>query len=110
MRRKTAFLVFLGLLCGGTASAQSPSQESGQPESRKEKRIEAEKQEAAAEEAVSQPQTLSLQDAVGFAVEHNKSLKASRLNIELQQKMITEAISAGIPQINANLNYQTNKA
>ncbi len=108
MRRKTAFLVFLGLLCGGTASAQSPSQESGQPESRKEKRIEAEKQEAAAEEATSQPQTLSLQDAVGFAVEHNKSLKASRLNIELQQKMITEAISAGIPQINANLNYQTN--
>lgn len=108
MRRKTAFLVFLGLLCGGTASAQSPSQESGQPESRKEKRIEAEKQEAAAEEAVSQPQTLSLQDAVGFAVEHNKSLKASRLNIELQQKMITEAISAGIPQIKANLNYQTN--
>lgn len=108
MRRKTAFLVFLGLLCGGTASAQSPSQESGQPESRKEKRIEAEKQEAAAEEAVSQPQTLSLQDAVGFAVEHNKSLKASRLNIELQQKMINEAISAGIPQINANLNYQTN--
>lgn len=108
MRRKTAFLVFLGLLCGGTASAQSPSQESGQPESRKEKRIEAEKQEAAAEEAVSQPQTISLQDAVGFAVEHNKSLKASRLNIELQQKMITEAISAGIPQINANLNYQTN--
>lgn len=108
MRRKTAFLVFLGLLCGGTASAQSPSQESGQPESQKEKRIEAEKQEAAAEEAVSQPQTLSLQDAVGFAVEHNKSLKASRLNIELQQKMITEAISAGIPQINANLNYQTN--
>ena len=108
MRRKTAFLVFLGLLCGGTASAQSPSQESGKPESRKEKRIEAEKQEAAAEEATSQPQTLSLQDAVGFAVEHNKSLKASRLNIELQQKMITEAISAGIPQINANLNYQTN--
>ena len=108
MRRKTAFLVFLGLLCGGTASAQSPSQESGQPESRKEKRIEAEKQEAAAEEATSQPQTLSLQDAVGFAVEHNKSLKASRLNIDLQQKMITEAISAGIPQINANLNYQTN--
>ncbi len=108
MRRKTAFLVFLGLLCGGTASAQSPSQESGQPESRKGKRIEAEKQKAAAEEATSQPQTLSLQDAVGFAVEHNKSLKASRLNIELQQKMITEAISAGIPQINANLNYQTN--
>ena len=108
MRRKTAFLVFLGLLCGGTASAQSPSQESGQPESRKEKRIEAKKQETAAEEAVSQPQTLSLQDAVGFAVEHNKSLKTSRLNIELQQKMITEAISAGIPQINANLNYQTN--
>lgn len=70
--------------------------------------MEAEKQEAASEDATSQPQTLSLQDAVSFAVDHNKSLKASRLNIELQQKMITEAISAGIPQINANLGYQTN--
>lgn len=108
MKTKTALLAFLGLLCGYPAWSQKPVQESGQPESRKEKRIEAKKQETAAEEAVSQPQTLSLQDAVGFAVEHNKSLKASRLNIELQQKMITEAISAGIPQINANLNYQTN--
>ena len=54
-----------------------------------------------------QAQELSLQEAVAFAVEHNKSLQASRLNIDLQQKMITEAISAGIPQINANLNYQT---
>lgn len=108
MKTKTALLAFLGLLYGYPAWSQKPVQESGQPESRKEKRIEAKKQETAAEEAVSQPQTLSLQDAVGFAVEHNKSLKASRLNIELQQKMITEAISAGIPQINANLNYQTN--
>ncbi len=108
MKTKTALLAFLGLLCGYPAWSQKPVQESGQPESRKEKRIEAKKQETAAEEAVSQPQTLSLQDAVGFAVEHNKSLKASRLNIELQQKMITEAISAGIPQINANLGYQTN--
>ena len=101
-------LVFLGLFCGGMAPAQSPSQDSGQPENRREKRMEAEKQEAASEDATSQPQTLSLQDAVSFAVDHNKSLKASRLNIELQQKMITEAISAGIPQINANLGYQTN--
>ena len=108
MRRKTALLVFLSLFCGGMAPAQSPSQDSGQPENRREKRMEAEKQEAASEDATSQPQTLSLQDAVSFAVDHNKSLKASRLNIELQQKMITEAISAGIPQINANLGYQTN--
>lgn len=108
MRRKTALLVFLGLFCGGMAPAQSPSQDSGQPENRREKRMEAEKQEAATKDATSQPQTLSLQDAVSFAVDHNKSLKASRLNIELQQKMITEAISAGIPQINANLGYQTN--
>lgn len=107
MRRKTALLVFLGLFCGGMAPAQSPSQNSGQPENRREKRMEAEKQEAATEDATSQPQTLSLQEAVAFAVEHNKSLQASRLNIDLQQKMITEAISAGIPQINANLNYQT---
>lgn len=55
-----------------------------------------------------EPQSLTLNDAVNFAVEHNKELQASQLNIELRNKMITEAISQGLPQINGSVNYSTN--
>lgn len=55
-----------------------------------------------------QAQSLSLSEAVNFAIEHNKSLQSSKLNIDLQHKKIMEAVSSGIPQINAGLNYQTN--
>ena len=107
MRRKTAQLAFIGLLCATPAAAQAPGQRTDrQATAQTEASLPAGK--ASGDTAASQPQALSLQDAVNFAVEHNKSLKASRLNIELQQKMITEAISAGIPKINASLGYQTN--
>ena len=107
MRRKTAQLVLIGLLCTTPAAAQAPGQRTDrQATAQTEASLPAGK--ASGDTAASQPQALSLQDAVNFAVEHNKSLKASRLNIELQQKMITEAISAGIPKINASLGYQTN--
>lgn len=53
-------------------------------------------------------QELSLEEAVSFALEHNKSLKASRLNMDLYKKKVMEAVSTGIPQINAGLSYQTN--
>jgi len=56
----------------------------------------------------SAPQSLSLEEAVKFAVEYNKELQASELNIELRNKMITEAISQGLPQINGSLAYSTN--
>lgn len=55
-----------------------------------------------------EPQSLSLEQAVNFAVEHNKELQSSELNIELRNKMITEAISQGLPQINGSLGYSTN--
>lgn len=54
------------------------------------------------------PQSLSLEEAVNFAVKYNKELQASQMNIELRNKMVTEAISQGLPQINGNLNYSTN--
>lgn len=56
----------------------------------------------------STPQNLSLEQAVQHAVEYNKELQASRLDIELKKKMITEAISEGLPQINGSLDYSTN--
>ncbi|MDE6630609.1 MAG: TolC family protein [Bacteroidales bacterium] len=59
-------------------------------------------------EPTAEAQELSLEDAVSFALEHNKSLKASRLNMDLYKKKVMEAVSNGIPQINAGLSYQTN--
>ena len=59
------------------------------------------------EEATDAPLHLSLEDAVDFALEHNKSLQASQLDIELYKKKVMEAASAGIPQINGNLGYST---
>lgn len=64
--------------------------------------------QAQVSEAVNEAQNLTLEQAVAFAVEHNKELQASQLNIELRNKMVTEAISQGLPQINASLAYNTN--
>lgn len=61
-----------------------------------------------AQETISEPQSLSLEQAVNFAVQHNKELQVSQLNIELRNKMVTEAISQGLPQINGTLGYSTN--
>lgn len=55
-----------------------------------------------------EPQSLTLEQAVNFAVEHNKELQASQMNIELRNKMVTEAISQGLPQVNGTVNYSTN--
>lgn len=59
-------------------------------------------------QAQTTPDHLTLEQAVDFAVEHNKELQASQMNIELKNKMVTETISQGLPQINGNLNYSTN--
>lgn len=61
-----------------------------------------------AQETTNEPQSLTLEQAVTFAVKHNKELQASQMNIELRNKMVTEAISQGLPQINGSLNYSTN--
>ncbi len=61
-----------------------------------------------AQETTTSPQSLTLQQAVDFAIEHNKELKVSQMDIQLKNKMITEAISEGLPQISGDLNYSTN--
>lgn len=61
-----------------------------------------------AQETPNGPQSLTLEQAVNFAVEHNKELQASQMNIDLRNKMIQEAISEGLPQINGSLDYTTN--
>lgn len=63
---------------------------------------------ARAQETPNGPQSLTLEQAVNFAVEHNKELQASQMNIDLRNKMIQEAISEGLPQISGSLDYTTN--
>ena len=58
--------------------------------------------------AQEEPQSLSLRQAVEHAVEFNKELKASRMDIDLRQEMIREAVSQGLPQINGSLDYSSN--
>ena len=55
-----------------------------------------------------EPQSLSVEQAVNFAVEHNKELQVSQMNIELRNKMVTEAVSQGLPQVTGSLGYSTN--
>lgn len=61
-----------------------------------------------AQESPNGPQSLTLEQAVNFASAHNKELQASQMNIELRNKMVQEAISQGLPQVNGSLNYTTN--
>ncbi len=90
-------------IAGDTLRQEEPKTEKTAP--RKEKKKERTILDA---EPTAEAQALSLEDAVSFALEHNKSLKASRLNMDLYKKKVMEAVSNGIPQINAGLSYQTN--
>ncbi len=51
------------------------------------------------------PIELSLDSAVNYAVEHNKTLINSKYAIDKSSQKIKEAISQGLPQINASLDY-----
>lgn len=53
-------------------------------------------------------QQLSLKQAVEQAMEHNKQLQASKMDIELRKQQIRESISQGLPQVNGTLDYTTN--
>ncbi len=48
---------------------------------------------------------LTLDDAVNFAIDHNKTLINSRYAINKSSQKIKEAIAAGLPQINASVDY-----
>lgn len=48
---------------------------------------------------------LSLMDARAYALEYNKTMKNSNFAIDKAQYALREAISAGLPQINASADY-----
>lgn len=48
----------------------------------------------------------SLDSAVSYSIEHNKQLVNSKYAIEKSGMQVKEAISAGLPQIQASLDYQ----
>lgn len=49
--------------------------------------------------------TLSINDACQHAFEHNKMMQNANLDVQKSQMAIREAISAGLPQINADADY-----
>ena len=54
------------------------------------------------------PQTISLQQAVEYAIKHNKELQASQMNIDLYRQKVRESVSQGLPQIDGSVTYSTN--
>jgi outer membrane protein TolC len=50
----------------------------------------------------------SLREAVAFAIEHNKRLQSSSMNVELFRQKVREAVAQGLPQVNGTLDYITN--
>lgn len=52
-----------------------------------------------------EPLVLSLDKAVSYAVDHNKTLVNSKFAIDKSAQQLKETISAGLPQINAAIDY-----
>jgi len=51
--------------------------------------------------------TLSLSEAQEYAIQNNKSLESSRLDLKISELKVKEAIAQGLPQINASVDYST---
>ena len=49
---------------------------------------------------------LTLKEAQDYAVQHNRTVTNAGLSVSEAQKKTWEAISAGLPQVNASVNYQ----
>ena len=49
---------------------------------------------------------MSLQDAIAYGMEHDASIKNSKLNITDANEQIIESRAIGLPQINGSVNYQ----
>ncbi|MDU8886704.1 TolC family protein [Yeosuana sp. MJ-SS3] len=52
------------------------------------------------------PQSLTLQEAIDFALENNKQAKNAALDIEAAEKIKWETTASGLPQVNATIDYQ----
>ena len=50
--------------------------------------------------------SLSLQEAIDFAIENNRNAKNAALDIEAAKRQKMETTAIGLPQINANIDYQ----
>ncbi len=51
-------------------------------------------------------QSFSLQQAIDYALEHNRTAKNAQRDIEAAKKQKWETISTGLPQISASIDYQ----
>ena len=58
------------------------------------------------QEASEQTLRLTLKQAQDYAVQHNRTVWNAGLSVSEAQKKTWEAISAGLPQVNASVNYQ----
>ena len=54
------------------------------------------------------PATFSLQEAIDWGMEYNRTLKRASMEYQKAHKQKWKTISIGFPQINANLQYQNN--
>ena len=54
------------------------------------------------------PQSFSLQEAIDWGMQYNRTLKSASLEFQKAHKQKWKTISIGFPQINANLQYQNN--
>lgn len=52
--------------------------------------------------------SLSLEEAITYALEHNRNAKNASRDIEAAEKQQWETIAIGLPQINAGISYQNN--
>ena len=48
----------------------------------------------------------SLDEAISFAIEHNRTSKNATLDIEVAKQQKWETTTIGLPQINAQIDYQ----
>ncbi|NRD18909.1 TolC family protein [Winogradskyella eckloniae] len=55
-----------------------------------------------------QPQNLSLQEAIDFALENNRSAINAARDIDVAEQQKKETTATGLPQINASIDYQNN--
>ncbi|HLT52466.1 MAG TPA: TolC family protein, partial [Flavobacteriaceae bacterium] len=54
------------------------------------------------------PQAFSLQEAIDYAIENNRTSKNAALDVEAAKKQKWETTATGLPQINATVDYQNN--
>ncbi|WP_274474111.1 TolC family protein [Mangrovimonas aestuarii] len=52
------------------------------------------------------PEKMSLQEAINFALENNRHAKNASLDIDAAEKQKWEVTATGLPQLNANVDYQ----